>query len=49
MNGASTGNKFILVVTDIVTNYLVNILLYKGISHEAGEAHKNLVFLFNIC
>ena len=37
MYRASTGHKFILVVTDEVTNYLVTIPLYRGPSHKARE------------
>ena len=44
MYRASTGHRFIIVVTDEVTNYLVTVLLYSGISHEAGEALTNYAF-----
>ena len=35
---ASTCHKFILVVANKATNYLVTIPLYRGTSHEVGEA-----------
>ena len=40
----STDHKFILVVTDEVTNYLATIPLYKGTLHYVGEALINHVF-----
>ena len=36
--------RFILVVTDVVPNYLVTVPLYRGISHKFGEALVNYVF-----
>ena len=47
MYGESTGHKFILVVIDAATNYLVTILLHRGISHEIGETLINYVFCKN--
>ena len=44
MYRTSTGQRFILVVADEVTNYLVTIPLYRGTSHEVGEAFINHVF-----
>ena len=41
MYRSSTGHKLILVVADEVTSYLVTIPLYRGTSHEIGEAHKS--------
>ena len=44
MYRASTGHRFILVVTNEVTNYLVTIPLHRGTSHDVGEALINYVF-----
>ena len=43
MYRASTGQRFILVVTDDVPNYLVTVLLHEEL-HEIGEALTNNVF-----
>ena len=40
----STSHKFILAVADKVTNYLITMPLYRGISHKVREAHINHVF-----
>ena len=39
-----TGHRFILVVSDEVKNYLFTIPLYRGTSHEIGEAPIKHVF-----
>ena len=44
MYRASTGHKFILIVTDEVTNYFVIIPLYRGTSNEVGTVLINHVF-----
>ena len=44
MYRASTGHRFILVVTDEVTNYLVTIPFHRGTSPEIGDALINYVF-----
>ena len=38
MYRANTGHKFILTVTDDITNYLLAVPLYRGTFHEIGEA-----------
>ena len=39
-----TGHRFILVIADEVTNYLVTIAFYRRTSHKVGEALINYVF-----
>ena len=44
MYRASTGYKFILVVKGEVTNYLVTITLYRGISYKFRDTLINHIF-----
>ena len=45
MYRASTGNRFIFVVTNDITNYLVTITLYREISYDIQKELINYVFL----
>ena len=44
MYRAGTGQKFIVVVADKISNYLVTILLYRGTAHKVREALINHMF-----
>ena len=44
MYRACAGHKFILLVADEVTHFLVTIPLYRGTSYEIGEALINYIF-----